>query len=110
MSTPGPQSARRVSTRDLIEMKRRGERIVALTAYDYLFGKLVDEGGSDVVLVGDSLGQVGLGYASTVPVTLAEMMHHARAVRRGVKHALLVVDMPFLSYQISPQETLRNAG
>ena len=110
MSTNGPNDARRKSTRDLLEMKRRGERIAALTAYDYLFGKIVDESGADVVLVGDSLGQVVLGYDSTIPVTLAEMMHHARAVRRAVKHALLVVDMPFLTYHISIEETLRNAG
>ncbi len=110
MSTTGPRDARPVGVRDLLEMKRRGDKIVALTAYDYLFGRLVDESGCDIVLVGDSLGQVVLGYDSTIPVTLAEMIHHARAVRRGVKHALLVVDMPFLSYQVSAEETLRNAG
>jgi 3-methyl-2-oxobutanoate hydroxymethyltransferase len=103
-------SQRRVTTRDLIEMKRRGEKIVALTAYDYLFARLVDEAGADIVLVGDSLAQVVLGYASTLPVTLDEMIHHARAVRRGVERALLVVDMPFLTFQVSPEETLRNAG
>ena len=110
MSTTGPRDARPVGVRDLLEMKRRGDKIVALTAYDYLFGRLVDESGCDIVLVGDSLGQVVLGYDSTIPVTLAEMIHHAKAVRRGVKHALLVVDMPFLSYQVSTEETLRNAG
>lgn len=91
-------------------MKERGEPIVALTAYDYLFARLVDEVGVDVVLVGDSLGQVVLGYDSTVPVTLDQMIHHGAAVRRGVEHALLVVDMPFLSFQVSPEETVRNAG
>ncbi len=91
-------------------MKRRGERIVVLTAYDYLFARLVDEAGVDVVLVGDSLGQVVLGYSSTLPVTLDAMIHHAAAVRRGVQHALLVVDMPFLTFQLSPEDTLRNAG
>jgi 3-methyl-2-oxobutanoate hydroxymethyltransferase len=91
-------------------MKRRGEKVVCLTAYDYLFAKLVDEAGVDVVLVGDSLGQVVLGYDSTLPVTLDEMIHHARAVRRGVQHALLVIDLPFLTFQVSPEETLRNAG
>src|SRR5687767_7575926 len=91
-------------------MKRRGEKIVSLTAYDYLFARLVDEGGADIVLVGDSLGQVVLGYDSTLPVTVEDMIHHARAVRRGVKHGMLVVDMPFLSFQISAEETLRNAG
>jgi 3-methyl-2-oxobutanoate hydroxymethyltransferase len=103
-------SQRRVTTRDLIEMKRRGEKIVALTAYDFLFARLVDDSGVDIVLVGDSLGQVVLGYPSTLPVTLDEMIHHARAVRRGVQRALLVIDMPFLTFQISPEETVRNAG
>jgi 3-methyl-2-oxobutanoate hydroxymethyltransferase len=91
-------------------MKRRGEKIVALTAYDVLFARLVDECGADVVLVGDSLGQVVLGYDSTLPVTIDEMIHHARAVRRGVQRGLLVVDMPFLTFQVSPEETIRNCG
>lgn len=110
MTSQGTGRERRVTVRHLVEMKRRGEKIVALTAYDYLFARLVDEAGVDLVLVGDSLGQVVCGYDSTLPVTLEEMIHHARAVRRGVKHALLAVDMPFLSFQISPEETLRNAG
>lgn len=110
MSTNSPDNARRVSVRDLLEMKKRGEKIVVLTAYDYLFARIVDAGGSDIVLVGDSLGQVVLGYDSTIPVTLQDMIHHARAVRRGVKRGLLVVDMPFMTFQISPRETLRNAG
>lgn len=110
MSTTGPTELRHITVRELLEMKRRAEKIVVLTAYDYLFGRLVDEGGADIVLVGDSLGQVVLGYDSTIPVTLNDMIHHARAVRRGVKRGLLVVDMPFLSFQISPQETVRNAG
>jgi 3-methyl-2-oxobutanoate hydroxymethyltransferase len=91
-------------------MKRRGERIAAITAYDYLFARLVDEAGVDVVLVGDSLGDVVLGLDGTVAVTLEDMIHHARAVRRGVERALLVVDMPFLSYQVSREEAIRNAG
>ena len=110
MSTTGTDHTRRVTVRDLLEMKSRGEKIVVLTAYDFLFARLVDEGGADMVLVGDSLGQVVLGYDSTIPVTIEEMIHHARAVRRGVKHAMLVVDMPFLTFQVSAQETLRNAG
>lgn len=110
MSTTGTSNAQRVTVRDLSEMKSRGEKIVVLTAYDYLFARLVDEGGADIVLVGDSLGQVVLGYDSTLPVTIEDMIHHARAVRRGVKRAMLVVDMPFLSFQISAEETLRNAG
>jgi 3-methyl-2-oxobutanoate hydroxymethyltransferase len=91
-------------------MKRRGEKIAALTAYDYLFAKLVDGAGVDVVLVGDSLGQVVLGLDTTLPVTLGDMIHHARAVRRGVERALLVVDLPFLTYQVSREEAVRNAG
>lgn len=108
MST-GPKRGR-TTIRRLLEMKERGESIVALTAYDYLFARLVDEAGVDVVLVGDSLGQVVLGYDSTIPVTLEHMIHHGKAVRRGVERALLVVDMPFLSFHVAPDETVRNAG
>jgi 3-methyl-2-oxobutanoate hydroxymethyltransferase len=110
MSTTGTSHAQKVTVRDLSEMKSRGEKIVVLTAYDYLFARLVDEGGADVVLVGDSLGQVVLGYDSTLPVTMEDMIHHARAVRRGIQRAMLIVDMPFMSFQISSEETLRNAG
>lgn len=110
MSAQRAAGARRVTVRDLLEMKRRGERIAALTAYDYLFARLVDEGGAEIVLVGDSVGQVVAGYDSTLPVTLDEIIYHARAVRRAVERALIVVDMPFLTFQVSPQETLRNAG
>jgi len=110
MSTQGRGGARRVSIHSLQEMKARGERIAVLTAYDFLFARLVDHAGTDIILVGDSLAQVVLGMDSTVPVTLEDMIHHARAVRRGVERALLVVDMPFLSYQVSREEALRNAG
>jgi 3-methyl-2-oxobutanoate hydroxymethyltransferase len=99
-----------VTVRTLREMKSRGERITVLTAYDFLFARLVDRAGTDVVLVGDSLAQVVLGLDSTLPITLDDMIHHARAVRRGVERALMVVDMPFLTYQISREEALRNAG
>ena len=109
MST-GPDSKPRITTRELIAMKARGQRIVCLTAYDYLFARVVDEGGADVVLVGDSLGQVILGYDSTIAVTLEDMIHHGKAVRRGVAHGLLVVDMPFLTFQVSPGDTVRNGG
>ena len=110
MSTDRPAGERKITVRELIEMKKRGEKIVALTAYDVLFARLVDQAGTDVVLVGDSLAQVVLGYDSTLPVTLDEMIHHARAVRRGVRRGLLVVDLPFLTFQVSAEETVRNAG
>lgn len=97
------------------EMKKRGERIAALTAYDYPTARLLDESGLDVILVGDSLGMVVLGYEDTTAVTLAEMLHHTRAAARGVKRALLVADMPIHSYETPAQalETARalvNAG
>ncbi len=110
MSTDRPAGERKVTVRELLEMKKRGDSIVALTAYDVLFARLVDEAGTDVVLVGDSLAQVVLGHESTLRVTLDDMIHHGRAVRRGVKRGLLVVDMPFMTFQVSPEETLRNAG
>jgi 3-methyl-2-oxobutanoate hydroxymethyltransferase len=91
-------------------MKRHGEKIVALTAYDVLFARLVEEAQVDIILIGDSLGQVVLGYPSTIPVTLDEMIHHGKAVRRGAPESFLVLDMPFLSYQISAEDALRNAG
>ena len=91
-------------------MKSRGEPIAVLTCYDYLFARLLEQAGIDVLLVGDSLGQVVLGYESTLPVTLDEMIHHARAVRRGAPNTFTVVDLPFLSYQVSVQEALHNAG
>lgn len=95
---------------DLLLKKKRGEKITMLTAHDASFGTLVDRAGVDLILVGDSLGMVALGYDSTVPVTMAEMIHHARAVRRGVKNALLIGDMPFLSYQVDAKEAIVNAG
>ena len=110
MSSQRSAGERRVTVRALLDMKRRGERIVVLTAYDFLFARLVDQGGVEIVLVGDSLGQVFAGQDSTLPVTLDDMIYHARAVRRAVKRALVVVDLPFLTFQISPEETLRNAG
>ncbi len=91
-------------------MKRQGEKIVVLTTYDFTFARLVEESQVDCILVGDSLGQVVLGYGSTIPVTLDEMIHHGKAVRRGAPNSFLVLDMPFLSYQVSPEDALRNAG
>jgi 3-methyl-2-oxobutanoate hydroxymethyltransferase len=110
MSTQSAGGERKVSVLDLQAMKQRGERIAALTAYDYLFARIVDEAGVEVVLVGDSLAHVVLGLDTTLPVTVEDMIHHARAVRRGVRRALVVVDMPFLSYQVSVEDALRNAG
>ena len=110
MSTSQEASRPAVTIPRLLQMKGDGEKIVALTAYDHLFAGFVQEAGVDVILVGDSLGQVVLGYPSTIPVTLEEMIHHGRAVRRGAPDSFLVLDMPFLSYQVSPQEALRNAG
>jgi 3-methyl-2-oxobutanoate hydroxymethyltransferase len=110
MSAQRGEERGRVTVRSLLEMKQRGDRIVALTAYDYLFARLVDECGVDLVLVGDSVGQVFAGHDSTLPVTLDDMIYHARAVRRGVRRAMVVVDMPFMSFQVSTEETLRNAG
>ena len=100
----------RVTIHDLHEMKRQGRKIAMLTAYDYPMGRLLDEAGVDVVLVGDSLGMVVLGYDSTTPVTMDEMLHHAKAVRRGVSRAMVVGDMPFMSFHVSTDETVRNAA
>jgi 3-methyl-2-oxobutanoate hydroxymethyltransferase len=110
MSTHSRGAGRRVTVLDLHSMKARGERIAVLTAYDCLFARLVDGAGTDVILVGDSLADVVLGLDSTLPLTLDDMIYHARAVRRGVERALVVVDMPFLTYQVSPEEAVRNAG
>jgi len=91
-------------------MKARGERIVMLTAYDATMARLLDRAGIDVLLVGDSLGQVILGLDTTIPVTLDAVIHHTRAVTRGASRALVVADMPFLTYQVSAEEALRNAA
>jgi len=91
-------------------MKRDGERIVCLTAYDFTFARLVEGAGVDFILVGDSLGQVVLGYPSTVPVTMDEMIHHAKAVKRGAPNTFIVVDLPFLTYQSSVPDAMYNAG
>lgn len=99
-----------VTTQQLIRWKQQGRQIVALTAYDYAIAQLLDSAGVDLILVGDSLAMVALGYETTIPVTLEEMLHHAKAVRRAVKEALLAVDLPFLSYQESPQQAMHSAG
>ena len=100
----------RVTISQIKEMKQKGEKISMLTAYDYVTAKIVDEAGLPMILVGDSLGMVVLGYDSTIPVTLEVMLHHTKAVVRGTKNALVVGDMPFMSYQISIEEAIRNAG
>ncbi len=102
--------ARAVSVHDLQGYKDRGERFAMLTAYDYLTAQILDEAGVPALLVGDSLGMVVLGYDSTVRVTMEEMLHHTRAVRRGAQRALIVGDMPFMSYQGSLEDGMRNAG
>src|SRR5882672_8933787 len=94
----------------LREMKRRRQKIVALTSYDFTTTRLLNEAGVDVILVGDSLGMAKLGYDSTLPVTVEDMAYHTRIVRRGNSRALLVTDMPYLSYQASPQEAVRHCG
>ncbi len=100
----------KVTTSSIQEKKLNHQPITCLTAYDYASARLVDEAGIDLILVGDSLAQVMLGYDNTLPVTMEEMLHHARAVRRGVKRALIVGDMPFSSYHIDCKEALRNAA
>jgi 3-methyl-2-oxobutanoate hydroxymethyltransferase len=99
----------KITTHILAEKKLKRERITALTAYDYATARLLDEAGVDVILVGDSLAQTMLGYENTLPVTVDEMLHHTRAVRRAVKHAFLIADMPFGSYHVSCRESLTNA-
>lgn len=99
-----------VTTQQLIRWKQQRRPITVLTAYEYAIAQLLDQAGVDVILVGDSLAMVGLGYETTLPLTLEEMLHHAKAVRRGVKRSLLVVDLPFLTYQESPRQAIRSAG
>ncbi|HLM55531.1 MAG TPA: 3-methyl-2-oxobutanoate hydroxymethyltransferase, partial [Pyrinomonadaceae bacterium] len=103
------QRPEKVTVPSVRQSKERGERLVCLTAYDYPTARIVDEAGTDIILVGDSLGNVVLGYDSTVPVTLEEMLHHTRAVRRGVERALLVADMPYGSYHAGADDAVRAA-
>jgi 3-methyl-2-oxobutanoate hydroxymethyltransferase len=100
----------RVTIRDFLRKKERGERLVLLTAYDYPTAYYVDAAGVDGILVGDTLGMVVLGYETTLPVTMEEMLHHTRAVARAAKRSLIIADLPFLSYQASEDEAVRNAG
>jgi 3-methyl-2-oxobutanoate hydroxymethyltransferase len=100
----------RVTITEIKDMKQRKEKIPMLTAYDYVTAKMVDEAGVPLILVGDSLGMVMLGYESTIPVTMEEMIHHTKAVVRGAKKALIIGDMPFMSYHISVPDALHNAA
>lgn len=100
----------RVRIPDFQEKKRRGEKLVLLTAYDATMARLFDHAGVDALLVGDSLGTVILGHETTLPVTLDAMVHHTHAVARGARRAIVIADMPFLTFQVSPAETVRNAG
>jgi len=100
----------RITPLEIGKLKRRGERIPMLTAYDYLTARIVDTAGIPMILVGDSVGTTILGYETTIPVTLEDILHHTRAVVRGTQRALIVADLPFLTYQVSPAEALRNAG
>ena len=100
----------RITVPDLAAMKRRGEKIPMITAYDYTAAILADAAAIPVVLVGDSLGMVALGHDSTIPVTLAEVIHHTKAVARGSRNALIVADLPFMTYQIDPAQALGNAA
>jgi 3-methyl-2-oxobutanoate hydroxymethyltransferase len=101
---------KQVRVPDLRLMKQRGQKITVLTAYDATMARLLDRAGIDVILVGDSLGMVVLGFETTLPVTLEMMIHHTAAVSRGADRALVVADMPFLTYQLSAEEAMRNAG
>jgi len=104
------EAQRRVRVPDLKQMKQRGQRIAMLTAYDATMARLLDLAGLDAILVGDSLGMVVMGCETTLPVTLEIMLHHTRAVCRGVRRALVIADMPFLTYQVTTAEAVRNAG
>ena len=105
-----PSKPRVVTTKTVITMKRNGEKIAMLTAYDFLVAKYLDQVGIDIILVGDSLGNVVHGYETTLPVTVDDMIYHAKAVKRAVRNALVVVDMTFMSFQTSIDDAIRNAG
>jgi 3-methyl-2-oxobutanoate hydroxymethyltransferase len=114
MNRRAQHKAAHVTTRRLLDMKQNGEKISVLTAYDYTMARILDRAGLDVILVGDSASNVFSGHSTTLPITIEEMIYHAKAVVRGVQEesgrAMVVVDMPFMSYQISGDEALRNAG
>ncbi|HEY4644164.1 MAG TPA: 3-methyl-2-oxobutanoate hydroxymethyltransferase [Bacteroidota bacterium] len=104
------EAGKKVTTKTILGLKQRKERIAVLTAYDYLVARSLDEAGIDIILVGDSLGNVFQGQPTTLPVTLEEMIYHTKAVCRGTKRAMVVVDMPFLSFQVNVDEAVRNCG
>src|SRR5512136_717150 len=106
-TTSGPK---KITTKVIASMKKEGSRIACLTAYDYITARLLDRAGIDLILVGDSLGMVFQGHETTIPVTLDEMIYHAKTVVRGVDRAMVIVDMPFMSYQVHPDDGFRNAG
>jgi 3-methyl-2-oxobutanoate hydroxymethyltransferase len=99
-----------ITVRDFLAAKRAGTKLVLCTAYDALFARLVDESGVDAILVGDSVGSVVAGFETTLPVTLEQMIYHGAAVRRGTRRAMLIIDMPFLTYQVSAEDAMRNCG
>jgi 3-methyl-2-oxobutanoate hydroxymethyltransferase len=107
---PSTQKARVVTTKTVLRMKHTGEKIAMLTGYDYLIAKYLDQVGVDIILVGDSLGNVVQGYETSLPVTVDDMIYHAKAVKRAVKNALIVVDMPFMSFQKSVDDAVENCG
>lgn len=109
MSTNTVDKERKVTTSRLIEMKRRGEKIAMLTAYDYSMAQLIDQAGIDVILVGDSASNVMAGNMTTLPMTLDQMIYHAKSVIKGTNRALVVCDMPFGTYQGNPMEALASA-
>src|SRR5574339_923948 len=109
MSTAKKTEIKRITTHQLQEMKNRGEKIAMLTAYDYSMAKIIDGAGIDVILVGDSASNVMAGYETTLPITLDQMIYHAASVVRAAKRALVVVDLPFGSYQSDPREALRSS-
>ncbi|MCK4550187.1 MAG: 3-methyl-2-oxobutanoate hydroxymethyltransferase, partial [Candidatus Krumholzibacteria bacterium] len=100
----------KVTKMTILKMKKKGEKIAAITSYDYLSTKLIDDTGIDCILVGDSLGMVIMGYENTLPVTMEEIIHHLKAVTRARPRAIVVGDMPFMSYQASVEDAVRNAG
>jgi 3-methyl-2-oxobutanoate hydroxymethyltransferase len=110
MPKENQKSERPVTVAAILKKRKAGEKIVVVTAYDYPFAQLVDRAGADIVFVGDSVGRAELGFENELPVTLEIMLHHVRAARRGTTHALLLADMPFLTYQVNADEAVRNAG